>query len=261
MRINRDNYLLHITDKDKLIDMRKIIDKVEIVLNKHMEESTDFLDPYERFLAKSILNRFTEVDYFENGGISDAERKCINIFPYYLDKSTINKKIIGLRITGNLQGLSHKDYLGGILNLGIDRSKVGDILLHDDYTDFIIKEELSDFIILNLDRVGDKKVNIEKLTLEELSPVKLKYKEITRVLSSNRLDSYISACYNLSRKNSASLIKSGRVKVNWENIEKTSKEVLKGDMVSVRGYGRSVFHGVEGLTRKDNLKAIIRILI
>lgn len=241
--------------------MRKIIDKIEIVFNKHMEESTDFLDPYERSLAKSILNRFTEVNYLENGGISDAERKIINIFPYYLDNSIINKKTVGLRITGDLEGLSHKDYLGGILNLGIDRGKVGDILLHDDYTDFIIKEELSDFITLNLDRVGNKKISVEKVNLEELKPVRLKYKEISRVLSSNRLDSYISACYNLSRKYSTALIKSGRVKVNWENIEKASKEVLKGDMVSLKGYGRSVFHSVEGLTRKDNIKIIIRILI
>lgn len=248
-------------DKDKLIDMKKIIDKIEIVLNNHIDESTDFLDPYERNLAKSILNRFADINYKENGGIKEAERKIINIFPNYLESSLVNDKIIGLRITGDLQGLSHKDYLGGILSLGIKRSKIGDILLQDEYTDFIIKEELSDFLIFNLEKIGNKNVSIKKISLDKLLPVKHKYKEINRVLSSNRLDSYISSCYNLSRKDSNSIIKSGKVKVNWENIEKASKEVEEGDIISVPAYGRSIFQSIEGITKKDNVKIIIRILI
>lgn len=241
--------------------MKRIIDKIEMVLNNHVEEATDFLDPYERSLAKSILNRFSEVNYLENGGIEEVERKIITIFPHYIDSSTIIEKITALRVTGNLQELSHKDYLGGILALGIKRSKIGDILLHDEYTDFIIKSELSDFIMLNLEKIGNKKVTIEEISLDELLPINLEYKEISRVLSSNRLDAYLSACYNLSRKDSGSIIKSGGVKINWENIDKLSKEVEKGDMISVRGYGRSIFHSVGGFTRKGNLKAIIRILI
>lgn len=261
MKINRDKYLLHITDPDKLIDMKKIIDKIEMVLRNHIEENTDFLDPYERSLAKSILNRFAEVNYLENGGINQVERKIITIYPHYLDSTAIKEGIVALRVTGDLQRLSHKDFLGGILSLGINRSKMGDILLHDEYVDFIVKEELSDFIILNLNKIGNKRIKIEKICLDKLTPVESEYKEINRVLSSNRIDSYVSACYNLSRKDGSDIIKSGGVKVNWENIDKSSKEVQKGDMISVRGYGRSIFYSVEGLTQKDNLKAKIRILI
>lgn len=261
MKINRDKYLFHITDKDKLIDMRRIIDKIEMVMNNHVQESTDFLDPYERLLAKSILNRFMEVNYIEYGGIDNAERKTITIFPHYLDNSTIEEEITVLRVTGDLEELSHKDYLGGMLGLGINRNKIGDILLHGEYVDFIVKNELSNFIVLNLEKIGNKKVTIEEKSLNELTTVEVQYKEINRVLSSYRIDSYISTCYNISRKESGNIIKSGGVKVNWENIEKLSKELEVGDMISVKGYGRSVFHSVEGLTKKDNLKAIIRILI
>ena len=261
MRIDRDKYLLHISDKDKLIDMRRIIDKSEMVLNNHVEASTDFLDPYERSLAKSILNRFDEINYLENGGIDQAERKIISIYPHYLDSSTVENEIVALRLTGDLQELSHKDYLGGILSLGINRTKIGDILLHNDYVDIIVKSELSDFIILNANKIGNQNITIKQCPIEQLLAVELDFKEMNRVLSSNRLDSYISGCYNLSRKDSGNIIKSGRVKVNWQSIEKISKEVEVGDMISVRGYGRSIFHSVEGLTKKDNLKAIIRILI
>lgn len=91
MRINREKYLLHIDDKEKLIDMRRIIDKIEMVMNNHVYESTDFLDPYVRSLARSILNRFNEIDYIENGGIEHSERKIITIFPQYLDSSTVEE--------------------------------------------------------------------------------------------------------------------------------------------------------------------------
>lgn len=261
MRINREKYLLHIDDKEKLIDMRRIIDKIEMVMNNHVYESTDFLDPYVRSLARSILNRFNEIDYIENGGIEHSERKIITIFPQYLDSSTVEEDIVALRVTGDLEGLSHRDYLGGILSLGINRNKIGDILLHDDYVDYIVKSELSDFIMLKLEKVGNKKIKTEKTTLDKLIPVELEYKDIDRVLSSNRIDSYISACYNLSRKESGKIVKSDSVKINWENVEKPSVEVEKGDLISVKGYGRSIFHSIEGLTKKDNLKAVIRILI
>lgn len=261
MKINRDKYLHHITDKDKVIDMRRIIDKVEMVMNNHVEESTDFLDPYERSLGISILNRFSEIDYIETGGISQAERQIITIFPYYKNSSNIKKEIKSLRVTGDLSGLSHKDYLGSILALGISRNKIGDILIHEEYVDFIVKNELSDFIILNLEKIGNKNIAIEKINMDKLLPVESEYKEVKRVLSSKRIDVYISACYNISRRKSASIIKSNGVKINWETIEKPSEEVNKGDVISVRGYGRSTFYSFEGLTRKDNLKATIRILI
>lgn len=90
MRIERDDYLHHINDKDKIVSMRRIIDKLEIVIRNHVNEDSDFLDPYERSLAKSILNRFDQIDYMESGGLEGAERKIITIFPSYLDKSLIN---------------------------------------------------------------------------------------------------------------------------------------------------------------------------
>ena len=72
MRINKDEYTSHIREPEKLLEMRKIIDKIEIVLNNYMIEATDFLDPYERYLAKSILNRFEEISYIEFGGLINS---------------------------------------------------------------------------------------------------------------------------------------------------------------------------------------------
>lgn len=81
MKINRDIYTAHIKDKEKVLDMRKVIDKIEIVINNHVTEATDFFDPYERYLAKSILNRFMEIDYLEAGGVPLLKEKSWLFFP------------------------------------------------------------------------------------------------------------------------------------------------------------------------------------
>lgn len=261
MRIDREKYTSHIKDNDKIIEMRKVIDKIELVLNNHSFESTDFLDPYERLMAKSILNRFMEVNYIENGGIIQAERQIITIYPSYYSELDVPKDIVCLQINVDTDELSHKDFLGSILNLGIKRTKLGDILVHEGYADIIVKQEISDFILFNLNKIKNRKVAIEEKSLESILFVESEYKEINKVLSSYRLDVYISATYNLSRQESIDIIKSEYVKVNWENIDKASKEITVGDIVSVRGYGRSTLHSVEGISKKGKIKANIRILI
>lgn len=261
MKIDKEKYISHIKDQDKIIDMRRIIDKIEVVLSNHSNEFTDFLDPYERSLAKSILNRFMGINYLEDGGIKDVERQVIAIYPDYLDENSIELSITALRIIGDFEGLSHKDFLGAILNLGIKRSKIGDILVHDGYTDIIVKKEIADFILFNLAKVANRKVHVEEKSLGYITPVEILYKEMNKVLSSYRLDVYISASYNLSRQESMNIIKSGSVKVNWESIDKPAKELEVGDIISIKGYGRSILHSVEGLSNKGKIRTTIRIIL
>lgn len=86
MFINLEEDLSHIKDPEIKIKMRRIIDKIQMVLRNYSEEATDFLDPYERLLAKSLINKFSDLKYIEYGGLEDAERKIITIFPDYLDE-------------------------------------------------------------------------------------------------------------------------------------------------------------------------------
>lgn len=261
MGIDKEKYVSHIQDNERLMEMRRLLDKIENVINNHRVESTDFLDPYSIRLGKSILNRFVDIDYLEQGGIEGLERQIITIYPdyYYLQEDDLS--ITALRLKGEFEKLSHKDFLGSILGLGINRSKVGDILIHEEYVDVIVKKEISDFILFNLERVGNNNVRVEEIDLSELAPGEKSYKDIQRTLSSYRLDVYISGGYNLSRQESTALIRAGNVKVNWEPIDKTSKELEIGDVVSIRGYGRSIFHSVEGLSKKGRIKSTIRKLI
>lgn len=259
MKIDRGFYTSHIKNNEKLVEMRRVLDKIENVLNNHSIESTDFLDPYDRYLGKSILNRF-EVNYLEYGGLESAERKIFIIYPFYMDENDLETNLSFLRLNGDLEGLSHKDYLGAILNLGIKRAKVGDILVHDTYGDIIAKKEIGSFLLLNLERIGNKNVKIIEINSNDLTEPEESFKEFTRFLTSLRIDVFLSSVYNLSRQESQTIVNSGNVKINWEPIDKPSREINVGDIISTRGHGRAKLVSIDGLSRKGRYNSTIRIL-
>jgi RNA-binding protein YlmH len=260
LKLDKDKYIAHINDKDQVLNMRRVLDKIEIVLDKHIVQSTDFLNPYERKLARSILNRFLDISYTEVGGIEEAERKIILIYPDYYQYDDLDMHIASLMIEADTQKYSHRNFLGSILNLGINREKIGDILIHEDYVQLVVKEEIFQFILINLKRVGREKVNVKEILLEDLRLGDIEYRDILITIPSLRLDALISGSLNLSRKDSQRLIESGKVKVNWEPIERASKDVLEGDIISTKGYGRFILNSVEGISKKERVRVKIRLL-
>lgn len=247
--IDKSSYLNHINDSEKVVKMKQILDKIEIVMKNHNIEYTDFLDPYEIRLAKSILNRFIDLEYKIYGGYNDSERSIIIIYPEYLAYEDIDLGLDILKIEGYIEGLRHPDYLGAILNLGIVRDKVGDILVYEDYSLVIVKKEVSSFILYNLEKISNRNVNISYVEEIHELPEKI-FSETKEFLTSLRLDVVISAAYNISRKNSSELVKQGKVKVNWEQIDKPAYEVEVGDIISARGFGRASISTIEGLSKK-----------
>ncbi len=260
LKLNKEQYIEHIRDREQIINMRKILDKVEIVINKHICQATDFLDPYERKLAKSILNRFQDIKYIEFGGIDESERKIIQIFPDYLQYDELEMPIVAFKVEGYSGKLFHKNFLGSILGLGINRSKVGDILIHEGYCQFVVKEEISPYILTNLNKVGNERVTISQIPLEELKPVNIEYEHKRYTVSSLRLDVLISSVWNLSRKDSQKLIESERVKINWEPVDKPSKVVEVGSIISAKGYGRFILSSIEGVSKKERMKIEVKLL-
>ncbi len=261
MKIDRDKYLNHINDQEQIDNMKRIMDKIDIVLSYHGIESTDFLNPYERRLAISILNRFSEITYVEIGGLDNSERKIISIFPDYYDFKDDDIEIKAFEIYGYSSNLNHRDILGSLMSLGIIRDKIGDINLHDNKIDIIVKSEIADYIYYNLNKIAKANIKIRELPLEEIVEGNVEYKEIKKTISSMRLDIIISEALNISRNDSQKIINSNRVKVNWEPIDKVSVSINEGDMISIKGYGRFILYSVDGISRKGKNFITIRKLI
>jgi RNA-binding protein YlmH len=257
---DKEKYVAHIKDKNEILNMRKVLDKIELTLEKYDVQSTDFFDPYQRRLASSIINRFNEISFQEDGGIDKAERKVLSIYPSYMESNDIKSNITPISISGNIQKLTHKDFLGAMLGLGITREKIGDILVHEGFAQVIVKNEVAEYVLLNLLKVGKENVKTEIIKNSDLKDSIISYKDFSITLPSLRIDAVISGALNISRNDSLSIIKNNRVKLNWEPIEKPVVEVKEGDMISVRGYGRFILLSLLGLSRKDRIKAIIRII-
>lgn len=260
MYLDKAYYTSHISEEDKLIEMRKLLDKIEIVLNKHRVQKTDFLDPYEIYLAKSILNRFQEISYQVFGGHNNLERNIIVIYPEYSEEDP-RDYLVCLKIKGDFENLNHRDFLGAIMNLGIDRGKIGDIVILNDFAYLFCSNEISNFIIYNLEKISNQKIYLSIIKFSEIAIPDPQYREVKKFLTSLRLDLIISNTLNISRNNSLNLIKRNMVKMNHKIINRPSEEVNSKDLISVRGYGRFYLHSVEGKSKKDKYLCIIRILI
>ncbi len=255
MIFDREELVNHVEPKKK-IAMRNVVDKLEIALYSYTLQITDFLDPYEVYLAKSILNRFDELSYTVDGGYPSNERCIIYIYP--MGKSVEESEIVIFQMEIP-EKITHRDILGSILGLGIDRKKVGDILIDGTTSYIFVKREIGDFIYTSLNKVGRNHVNLREISRDEIKIKPTEYINKSCILSSTRLDTFIAEALNISRGKSQNIIRSEKVKVNFRDENRVGYNLSEGDLVSVRGFGRIIFNSLLGTTKKD--KFIVEVLI
>ncbi|MCR5332031.1 MAG: hypothetical protein K6E62_12735 [Lachnospiraceae bacterium] len=148
--------------------------------------------------------------------------------------------------------LTHRDFLGSVLGLGIGREKTGDIIISENTAYMFVHRDIAQFIVDSLEYVRHTHVRAgfcDELP-ENIRP-KLERRQV--IVSSNRIDAVISKLYNLSREQSLKLVSEGRVFVGGAEITSNSRALKTGDVVSVRGFGKWIFRGESGKTRKDRL--------
>ena len=253
----------HIKDIDLKNKMFKLIDKANTCLKNYESKSTEFMNPFEIKNAMDIINSESDLKYHSDGGYEGAERSVLSIFPFYMEYEDIEPPIKFIQIDGNFKfrNVSHKDYLGSILGLGIKREKIGDILIHDDFCQVIVSSDICDYIVMNLTKVATNTVKVKEINREDLKTSEKKYKDISFTVSSDRLDCVISGIYNISRQESLKYINAERVHLNYEKITSASKTVSSGDLISVRGKGRSEVVEIGGETRKGRTRVKARIIL
>ena len=149
--------------------------------------------------------------------------------------------------------LTHRDFLGAILNLGIDRRVIGDILI-DQTTGYVLCTcVMTDYLSENLTRVKHTCVRTEPVgSLPEGLEPKLAEREIQA--GSNRLDAVIAQVHRLSRSNAQELIRNGQVFINGRAVQSTSVQLHENEEVSVRHHGKFRYIGPVRQTRKGNLR-------
>ena len=250
--------------EDKLL-IAKILDAIEQTKTKNRIVNTDFLDLYQTKIIMKLLNKIKKQNYLIFGGYEEAERKMIIFYPEKLTKDIVLKNInnimkaIRIELPNDLKGqYTHKNYLGGIMKLGVKREKLGDILVQDDGADVIISKDILRYIkenIILLKRFS--KSNIAEINVEDIKVVETKKEEQEIIVSSLRLDSIVAELAKISRNKASEIIALGRVFVNYENEIKLSKEIKIGDIITIRGKGKYKIKQLIRNTKKE--KNVVKI--
>lgn len=243
------------TDSADLL-FRRIEDAAAISQNR--PHYIGFLNEAECDTAKSYLKNRIDVNYSFYGGYEDAERCMLGFFPEYLEASAKDFPIEAITFSFRQEdSLSHRDFLGSFMALGIERSAVGDILVEaGKCVAFIRREMLSYFTdeIRKVGRVGVKLKNGYKLPL----PDAREYKELSGVVASERVDCIVALLSKQSREKAANMIKSGLVQLNHVEISSTSLKVNVGDKLSIRTKGKFIIDEYGKLTGKGRLPVSAR---
>ena len=145
-----------------------------------------------------------------------------------MEYEDIDETLRFIQIEGNFKfkSISHKDYLGSLLSLGIKREKIGDIVVADDGADILVKPDVLKFLLQNLPELKRfSKSEIKQIEIENLRKPNIQKEEITIIVPSLRLDSIVAELANISRNKATTFITSERVLVNYMVETKTSKEI------------------------------------
>lgn len=227
--------------------IKKIEDLYKRSVNRNIVAYTGFLTPVEKQI---IVKKLGGKKIFFAGGIESAERVRAFFLPDYMDDVDINEYIVAFKVDFSFSKLSHRDFLGALLSLGIERRCLGDIYVFEKEAYFFVTSDIAKFIKANLDKVGNIGVKIREVNFEEVKADQPKFKEITFAVSSLRLDSIVAGAIKESREKANGFIKNGKVLLNYLICENPSKEVKVGDIFSVKGYGKYCLDEVKGETRK-----------
>ncbi|WP_029231363.1 YlmH/Sll1252 family protein [Butyrivibrio sp. VCB2006] len=239
---------------------------------------TDFLSLSEIAMFYQILasekvpsnvHEYCGAKYVVYGGMEDAERAMICFLPDYMDEETFllsekqeNEvlKCVHIKPLNNkfADDLNHRDYLGSIMNLGIERDQIGDILAGDKESYVFTTPDIANMLEKELIRIRHTSVRSQIVNTAECD-IKPKFEEISGSVASERIDAILAFVYHLSRSEAQKLIESESVFIDGRTAYSGGYDLKAGARVSVRGHGKFIYQGTTNTTRKGRLFVSVKL--
>lgn len=249
------------TREEQLLQ-RRLADLCRQAADNYYCTFSDFLNMNEQTLFYQYRDNFLSSDFELYGGYPDAERRMIQFCPHGFEKDIFPIACVCIRPV-NLKfadKLTHRDFLGALLHMGIDRSKLGDILV-DGLTAYVFAvPSIADYISGLLTKVKHTKVEAFLCDIPEAA-ITPHFKTKQSTVTSIRLDSIIAAAFNLSRALAVKYISSQSVFINGRLTESASAVPKDYDIISVRGLGRFKFENTSLKSKKDKFVVKTHIYI
>lgn len=251
--------------EEKLI-IARLNDKVKFCKTRNKVVNTEFLNMYQENIMRKELERIKFKNYIFTGGYEEAESKLLILYPDKLTedvvKNTIENIMNAIRIilpNEQIGEYQHKDYLGTIMQFGLVRERIGDILVYNDCAYIMVLKENAQYIKDSL--IVTKKFKKAKIEIIDVKDIEVKEPEfdIFKVtVNSLRLDNFISEIGKLSRNETSKLIESEQVSVNCKVETRQSKLIEEGDVLIIRRKGKFIIDEFEDVNKKGKQVVIIK---
>ena len=249
-------------EKESKIILAQIEDKIRQCNIRGQIQHTHFFAEEEQAKIQQYVNTQKLQNYIWYGGYENAERKMLIVYPEKLEEIAKKEpnlenqiKVIHIVLPNENYGkFEHRNYLGAIMKLGVEREKVGDILVEKEGAYIFIEETIEKFLINQLPNLTRfAKAKIENIPLKEVEIPEKQIQEKTIIVSSMRIDNIVAELAKCSRKIASQYIQQERVFINHEIVKKDSKEVKEKDKITIRGKGRCVIEEKIRNTKKDKI--------
>lgn len=238
-------HLEHFRGNEEFV--KRMYDLIDLASRRQRVIITPFFSPDQTLLCERICGN--QIQYQKSGGYAHAERVRFAFIPF---EEEVEFPIVILKATyaSTFGLLTHRDVLGAFMHVGIEREKMGDILVNDHEIYCIIDQEIENYIVCNLTKIKRTSIHFAPCNKVEAIPTTLSYAH--RIVSSLRLDAIIASLAHVSRAKAQSLIVAGCVKVDHVVLEQTSYLCNNNSTISIRGVGRFHFAEVIKRTKKDH---------
>lgn len=225
---------------EELPFVERALEMLRQVELKHTMRLTDFMDPRQLAIFRSLASQVTDVTVSGWGGYEGAERCRVLLHPSYItpEEEDFKLQLVEIRGDQRFHTLQHRDVLGALLSIGLKREKFGDILLDGQSCQTVVASELFDFIRLQVKQIHRIPVELEAVPWSQLKLGTQEWTEKTVTVASPRIDALIGEVFRLSRAKALIPIRAGKVKVNWKVEDDPSARIEAGTVVSMAGFGR-----------------------
>lgn len=247
-------------DAEERLLLSRVWDKREQCRQRNIPAATDFLSPQEQAAAQRLLNALdVREGYAFSGGYEGAERRRLVFLPDWKDAPDEQEITAVEARCRSGSSLTHRDFLGSLMALGLTRGKIGDILLTEGGCQVIVEPSVAEHLVQSWDSAGRERLTVAALpSLTALAPQAPVFTEVRDTVASLRLDGVASAGFGVSRGKAAEAIQRGAVQVNHTVCLKPDKPVAAGDIITCRGWGRCVLDSVGSPTRKGRFPIVIQ---
>lgn len=237
-------------DGEERVLLARVCDKLAAA-ERGMPACTPFLSTAEQEAAQRLIAAAGHPRHLFSGGWPDAERKVCAFLPDWQEPEDWQPPFTALCCRWQSgEKLTHRDFLGAVLGQGLDREKVGDILIRPGVCDILVFQELAPYLLQNLTSAGRARLRVEEISLEEVQAPETELRVIHDTVSSPRLDAIMAAGFSMGRSKAAALISSGKVELDHRPCIKADRPVEQGAVITCRGFGKCVVSELGGLSKK-----------